>query len=688
MRLRLLLCALLCWPLAATVTLDWDDDEINVLDWNGTDFSQNVNTGTPFCCWVTYADAQAYTAFDSSPSSKTENVDGWSHTYRPGTNYELGVDVVISQPCADCVAMEITVTNDGTQQIEQFSALPLELKNPSGNTSNCNGVDRVAGGAYNPALEIKGTWGKWVLWHDDLDGWWSIVAPCGGDATTDFDVNLRSYSPLIMDDGFSTIGVGQSKTITLHMKFAAEGDARPDVATSAYEAWRAKYPIAYKNADARPWMSWFMASEASVDANGTGSDNPRGYIHFSDWTNEAAVYTAMMAKVEDIITRANSWSPKPQGVILWDIEGNEFEHTFTYVGDPTAVCPAGTPDDTSGIAPEMCYDNGTGELLIDAIMRRFKEAGLRTGLTLRPQPVIMYGTTLPSTCVTSGSWAPGFPAIDLTDVFVKIDNDQTPRGNRGYRCNDTGDGWVQYPIWFQRHLTTRADVVAELKRKIGYAYERWGVTAYYVDTNNWNGTYWHGIFYEVAQTFPDVTLFPEWEDAPYIACCKPYDELDLGISGVEAAELELHPAGSIFLNIQDGDRDSAAANIRVAMRRGSPVLIRGWFGSPSEQSFAQTQYTQAITQENGVVTFSTGERFETTIPIVERVQGSCYPHEAVVRCAADAETLEACNPLLGQGCGATTTCRSTESPCTMTCDAKRLEAHSSLQLACSVGAVQ
>lgn len=678
--------------LAGQITLDWDDDEVTEITWNGDDYAQNVNGGTPFCCWINYADAQAYTVFDSSPSSKTENVDGWSLTYRPGTDYELGVDVVLSQPCDDCIDMEVTISNDGAQPITYIGFLPFELTNPSVPTTSCASGNRFAGSAFGPAQEMQGEWGKWIFWIDDFDDFWHVMVPCSGSSAVDFDIQLASGSTLVLDDQLSPqIGVGGSKTITLHMEFAAEADSAADIVPEAYAAWRARYPIAYKAADARPWLSWFMASESNVDADGVGVDNPRGYIHFTDWTDEATVYTNMLAKADEIVSRANGMSPKAQGVMVWDIEGNEFAHSMTYVGDPRSMCPAGTPDDTTGISPDMCYDNGTGELLQDAMMRKFREGGLRIGLTLRPQS-FQYGTELPATCETTGAFDATFATADFTDTFVDIDRALTPRGNRGCRCADDGVSWVcNYNLFWQIHFDTQAEVIANLRAKIQYAYERWGATHFYVDTNNLSGTYWHGIFYQLAREFPDVLIMPEWEEATYIACCKPYDQLNLNITGPTQAELDIHPAGSIFLNLQDGDREANAAAIRMGMRHGSLGMARGWFGSPAEQTFLQEQYTLAV-QENGIVTLSTGERFEATIPTVERPNGSCYPHELVVRFAASTEALNACNPLLEQGCESTTVCRSTDSPCDVADHPNRdvhwLEVQNALRETCSVGAVQ
>ena len=55
-------------------------------------------------------------------------------------------------------------------------------------------------------------------------------------------------------------------------------------------------------------------------------------------------------------------------VIVWDLEGQEKPHCISYVGDPRKL---------PQVAPEM-------DRFADAFMKKFRDAGFRTGLTLRP----------------------------------------------------------------------------------------------------------------------------------------------------------------------------------------------------------------------------------------------------------------------------------------------------------------
>ena len=55
-----------------------------------------------------------------------------------------------------------------------------------------------------------------------------------------------------------------------------------------------------------------------------------------------------------------------QGMIVWDVEGQEFTYAVGYVGEPRSL-----PGDIDAI--------------IDEFFKKFTDAGLRVGVTIRPQ---------------------------------------------------------------------------------------------------------------------------------------------------------------------------------------------------------------------------------------------------------------------------------------------------------------
>ncbi len=61
-----------------------------------------------------------------------------------------------------------------------------------------------------------------------------------------------------------------------------------------------------------------------------------------------------------------------QGAITWDIEGQQYPHSTSYIGDPRLL---------SQLAPEM-------DSIADDYFRVFKDAGLKIGICVRPQQLI------------------------------------------------------------------------------------------------------------------------------------------------------------------------------------------------------------------------------------------------------------------------------------------------------------
>ncbi len=60
----------------------------------------------------------------------------------------------------------------------------------------------------------------------------------------------------------------------------------------------------------------------------------------------------------------NGRAVRPQGILIWDIEGQEFVHPTTYIGDPRVF--------ESGYAPEM-------NAVANEMFAVFRDAGYRVG---------------------------------------------------------------------------------------------------------------------------------------------------------------------------------------------------------------------------------------------------------------------------------------------------------------------
>src|SRR5262249_37195061 len=152
----------------------------------------------------------------------------------------------------------------------------------------------------------------------------------------------------------------------------------------------------------------------------------------------------------------------PQGIIIWDLEGQEFKQPFTYVGYPNKL-----PE----LAPEM-------DAIGDALMARIKGAGYRVGVTIRPQH-FGTGATLPATCVTD-------PTYSLWDKFILL---SAPDPYRGYVCSAPNTWEVSQangPVT-QTSNPDYGTTLSLLQQKVAYAHSRWGATLFYIDSNVWDG---------------------------------------------------------------------------------------------------------------------------------------------------------------------------------------------------------
>ena len=193
-----------------------------------------------------------------------------------------------------------------------------------------------------------------------------------------------------------------------------------------------------------------------------------------------------------------------QGVIVWDLEGEQYPHKTTYIGDPRLLGP---------LAPEMAP-------VADEFFERLRSAGLRIGLTVRPQQ-------------------------------LNFDNYGNPR------------------------QTEMFDTKRILLEKIDYAVARWGATIFYVDSNG-------GIrrpdeawqLRRLAEQRPDILLIPEHHYLPYSAFSAPYVSLRKSDTAATAGlARKLFPGSFRVLDISDASSDTIA----VARQQGDILLFRAWY---------------------------------------------------------------------------------------------------------------
>ena len=275
---------------------------------------------------------------------------------------------------------------------------------------------------------------------------------------------------------------GSSFSYTVSLRFTPEGASAS--AADAYASFAARYPSQMTWTDKRIIGTAYLTSAPSGDPSQPGGfpTNPRRYfndpgVNITTPAGLQAFQDRMLAQAASNVKTAQSMSA--QGVITWDIEGEQYPQSTSY------VC---SPDQIAAVAPEMesvITDSSSayfGQKLDDAYFKTMSGAGLKVGLCLRPQMFNLY-----------------------------------PNGTAG-----------------QVFLTTNAAIIAELENKARYAMTRWGATIFYVDsTVDVNGgTLDPAIFQQLITDLPGLLFIPEESTPRYYAYTAPFYSLifhtDLG----------------------------------------------------------------------------------------------------------------------------------------------------------------
>src|SRR5262249_54417227 len=161
-------------------------------------------------------------------------------------------------------------------------------------------------------------------------------------------------------------------------------------------------------------------------------------------SDQATFSARVLAYTDNAIARMNALNPRPQGILIWNLEGEEFAQYFTYVGNPNKL---------HDMAPEM-------DAVADQMFAKVRAAGYIPGITLRPSN-FQTGSALPATCHHESMQ-------ELSDVFV---NTSVPYPNRGFACTATNT-WTQpganLPYW---QMMSNDDTVlyTTLRDKVAYA---------------------------------------------------------------------------------------------------------------------------------------------------------------------------------------------------------------------------
>ncbi|MBS3764701.1 MAG: hypothetical protein KGZ25_15485 [Planctomycetes bacterium] len=365
------------------------------------------------------------------------------------------------------------------------------------------------------------------------------VAACLTGEIDDTRFGFRDKRRLAVEIG--NVAAGKTRAVRGSLRFGLGRAARGDphaLVEDVYRSFREKNPRVFEWSDRRPIAALHPSSSAKGLFKAGNPKNPRG------WKLGGGEVDITTEQGRDRFKeRALDWARNcvkvckgmnAQGVIVWSIEGQQYPHAISYIGSPNKI---------GRFAPEM-------DAVADEFFKIFSDAGLRTGVCIRPQK------------------------LAIPDEVPESD-EVKPR---------------QKQLWDGDRIPVE-DIIEVLDRKLSYAKKRWGCTIYYVDSNvsskwakdektgKWKPTRWEvmpaEIFAQLERRHPECLIAPEHEYFMYWAHSAP-------ISGTPVKVQQVWPdafAVNLMQHFKPDDPKSVRQKGKL-VERGDILLFRGWYNDP------------------------------------------------------------------------------------------------------------
>jgi hypothetical protein len=433
----------------------------------------------------------------------------------------------------DRLTMKIEVSNASAKKIDQLSLRLMELNfqsSPVGGTLEAGmfgfgfegpkwplhqgppSVPSVADPRFVvPIVLLDYGRGALNFCSDDLEC--SVDVPHSTNATAGtnypFIITCRDVKP------------SASKTFNVSLRFGPAGARVQDLSGDVLERYAEKYPFQINWEDRRPIGAIFLASSGiNVPTNPRRWILNYGQVDVTTKQGKAAFREALLKHADKSIEALKKTNA--QGMITWDPEGEEFLGAV-YYGDPRLV---------PTLAPEMEFKNDDAKSAIDEYFEKFHAAGLKVGVCIRPQQIIM---------------------IDGKPVHQAAEDEQAAQ---------------------------------ILRERVAYAKNRWGCTLFYVDsTATLYGALNPDVFKAVADAYPDVLLIPENESMRYFGYSAPLNSyMHHKITSTPVGARMVYPKAFSVLMAPEADRPEDHDALVTALRNGDIVLFNGWYaGDESEK---------------------------------------------------------------------------------------------------------
>ena len=324
--------------------------------------------------------------------------------------------------------------------------------------------------------------------------------------------------------GDAAVPAGKTRACRVSIRVGPPTVAPSALAADALTTDRARWPARLSWADRRPIGVAHLSTSAAGFAH-----NPRGWFLDAqlDVTTPAG-RAAFAHRVDDYAAACIKIARgmDAQGVIVWDIEGQEFPHAISYVGDPRLL---------PTLAPEM-------DAAADGLFARLRAAGLRVGVCVRPTRMT---PVAPGDAPDAVPWA----QRDVEDAVVEM----------AAKIRYAKQRWGCTLIYAD-------STVLHVPRPDGT-----------VDTIPMPAS----MLARLAAMFPDTLIIPEQETPRCWAYTAPYNELRQGISATPPLVRAMYPRSFSVLQVNDaGDLKKWRRDLVAAVRAGDVLLFRTWFDDP------------------------------------------------------------------------------------------------------------
>jgi hypothetical protein len=366
-----------------------------------------------------------------------------------------------------------------------------------------------------------------------------------------------------------------------------------EVCADGYEAWGRYNTREMTWTDRRPIGAFFGCPDAA-----TSPKNPNGWLKDPDGidTTTPEGRQAFAKRLLEYVDRSIVVLEQAgaQGVIWWDLEGHRYPQPhITWVGDPRVLNPE--HPHYRAFAPELNTPveyRGETMPVVDACFRKWKDAGLKTGLTVRPQ-VMTYWPAVPLDQAEARLAAAQrrvdaarralHEARESIDELIEDGRHSEP-AEQELKQAEAALGKAQAEFeQASRGALPKEQVYEnggkETLPKAKYARDRWGCTLFYVDSISGVFGYWS--MDAAARQLQDCLFLPEWGLARSYRCSAQLSVTGLTgyRRGVPAEILAAWPeafCGMFHLDyggIAAGRNEAAREDLEIAVARGNlPVF--------------------------------------------------------------------------------------------------------------------